>query len=283
MKKQFQVRNVLLLALSISIITVSCKKAREKIDETKETIEIGTNYAITENLTEDTYDVLTEAAMDKNILGGRTEEVTSVNNVASCATVTATGNFPNKTITIDFGNGCTSQNGVFRKGIITVVLTDSLRKPGSVATVNFNNYYVNTYKKEGTITWTNTTQIGSGTKSWNRVVTNGKITSPTGKYWTHNSNIVLTQTAGVSTAMNLTDDIHTVTGTHSVTTSDNKSRTMTTQTALQKKANCSNVDQGILNIQGNNHTAKIDFGNGTCDNLATVSIDGGASVTITLR
>ena len=147
----------------------------------------------------------------------------------------------------------------------------------------FSNYFVNGYKKEGTIVWTNTSTLGSTTRSWNRVVTNGKVTSPANKIWTHSSNVTVSQTAGALTPMNLTDDIHTVSGTHTVTNIDNETRTMTTQNALQKKANCSNVDQGILKIQGPNHTATIDFGNGTCDNQATVSIDGGASVTVTLR
>ncbi len=280
MKKMIQ---PILLATVFAIGFTACKKVKDQIDETKNTIEVATDYAVTENLNEDLFDVVNEAASDRNLLGGRTEEVLQTNGVASCANLSVTGNFPARTITIDFGQGCVSSNGVVRKGIVTVVLTDSLRKPGSVATVSFNNYFVNGYKVEGNIVWTNTTQLGTATRAWRREVTNGKITSPTAKTWTHTSNVTFTQIAGVLTPMNLTDDVHTVTGTHSVTNSSNISRTMSTQTALQKKANCANLDQGILNITGPNHTAKIDFGNGTCDNLATVSIDGGASVTITLR
>jgi hypothetical protein len=38
-----------------------------------------------------------------------------------------------------------------------------------------------------------------------------------------------------------------------------------------------------LQVQGTNHTAIVNFGNGTCDNLATISIDGRPERTIRLR
>jgi hypothetical protein len=274
-----------LVLLATSIVIVSCKKARETIDEVQTTIEISGNQAITENLTADTYDMLQEAAVDKNLMGGRVDEVQQTTQTLSCATVTATGNFPNKLIVIDFGTaGCTSNNGIFRKGKINVTLTDSLRKTGSIATITFDNYFVNTFKKEGTITWTNTSVANSATRSWNRKVANGKITNTVNNnYWTFTSDINLTQTAGVNTPNILTDDVHTLSGTQTTTNSAGSSRTLTTQTALQKKASCANVDQGILKVQGPNHFALIDFGNGTCDNQATVSVDGRPSTTITLR
>ncbi len=273
------------LLLITSLLAVSCKKARESIEEINTTIEISGNQAISENLTEDTYDMLQEAAVDRSLMGGRTEEVNQTTQTLSCATITASGNFPNKLIVIDFGTaGCTSNNGILRKGKINVVLTDSLRKTGSVATITFDNYSVNIFKKEGTITWTNTSVANSGTRSWNRKVVNGKITNTaTSKYWTFSSDVNLTQTGGVNTPNILIDDVHTISGTHTTTNMNNQSRTLTTQTALQKKAICANVDQGILKVQGPNHYALIDFGNGTCDNQATVSIDGQPSTTITLR
>ncbi len=277
--------NVVLLSslATVALSITSCKKASEKVDEFKTTIELSTNQAVADNLTQDANDVFSEAAADNNLMGGRPSGVLITNNVLSCATVTVTGNFPNKLIVVDFGAGCTSINGVYRKGKINIVLTDSVRKTGSTATLTFNNYYVNTYQKEGTIVWTNTTVQGSGTRSWNRKVTNGKITSATGTYWLHTSDANITQTSGVATPLNLTDDVYTITGTRTVTNSTGDSRTATTITPLQKKANCNNIDQGILKIQSTNHFALIDYGSGTCDNAATISIDGRPSVNITLR
>lgn len=277
----------LLAVFTLVILTISsCKKNTETaVEEIETTFELSSNQAVADNLTQDAGDVMEEAASRNNLLGGTaTGGASTTNNwLAPCVTITVSGNFPAKNIRIDFGTGCTSANGVFRKGAINVVLTDSLRKTGSVATVTFDNYYVNTFKKEGTITWTNNTAAGSGTRSWNRTVANGKITASNGSYWLHTSNIDITQTGGVSTPLDITDDVYTLAGTRTVTNPAGKSRTSTTQTPLQKKTICNNIDQGVVKVQGPNHYALIDFGNGTCDNQATISIDGRTPRTIILR
>jgi hypothetical protein len=131
--------------------------------------------------------------------------------------------------------------------------------------------------------WTNTTQPGLGTKSWNRKVNNGKITAPDGKFWLHTADVNITQINGSATPINLLDDVFTITGIRTVTNASGNTRTATTQTPLQKKTICNNIDSGILNVQGPNHVAVIDFGNGICDNIATVSIDGRAPITVVLR
>ncbi|MBL0144459.1 MAG: hypothetical protein IPP48_00475 [Chitinophagaceae bacterium] len=86
-----------------------------------------------------------------------------------------------------------------------MLLTDSVRNPGSVATITFDNYYVNSFKKEGIITWTNTST--ATVRSWNRRVVDGKITAPNGNFWLHTANLTFTQTAGINTPLNITDDV----------------------------------------------------------------------------
>jgi hypothetical protein len=269
----------------LSFFTISCQRERGAGEELETTFELSEDQAVADNLNQDASDVLEEAAAKNNLLGGEggCNAPSIMNWIGNCAVVTVSGNFPAKNIKIDFGTGCTSPSGVVRKGIINIVLTDSVRKSGSIATTTFDNYYVNGFKKEGTIIRTNTTVANSNTRSFNRTVNNGKITSPAGKVWTHSSNINITQTAGVSTPCDLTDDVYTLAGTRTATNANGKTRTSTTQTPLQKKMSCANIDQGILQVQGPSHTALIDFGSGSCDNLATISIDGRPSRTIRLR
>ena len=279
-------RNYLLAAVLAAFSLTACKKTNTAatIDEIETTFDVSTKQAIADNLTQDDNDILDEVAASNDLSGSYTfGPIVTMDNLGSCAVVTITGNFPAKNIKIDFGTGCTNAAGVTRKGIINIVLTDSVRKTGSVATVTFNNYYINNYKKEGTITWTNTTVTGSNTPSWNRKVENGKITAPNGDFWLHTANISITQTAGVGTPNNLTDDIFLISGTRTATNAAGKSRTATTIAALQKKTACSNIDKGQLQVQGPNHVAVIDFGDGSCDRLATISIDGSAPRTILLR
>jgi hypothetical protein len=285
-----KIKNLLsILALATMMVTVaSCRKDKaDRIDEIETTFELSENQAVTDNLTQDAGDVLEEAGAKENLLGSDGAAaicgVPTPAWIGSCAIVSVTGNFPSKNIKIDFGSGCTSPNGITRKGIINIVLTDSIRKSGSKATITFDNYYVNQFKKEGIVVRTNTTVAGSNTRSHNRTVTDGKITSPIGKVWQHSSNINITQTAGVNTPCDLSDDIYLLEGTRTVTNTQGKTRSSATQTPLQKKRSCANIDQGVLKVQGTNHFALIDFGNGSCDNQATISIDGRTPRNIFLR
>lgn len=279
---------LLFTGLAFSIIAFSsCKKDKTAEDTTdiETTFEISAYQGMTENLTQDAQEVLNEAAVANNISGsGFVAGVDGTTGILSCATVTVTPaiGFP-KNIIIDFGTvGCTSPSGITRKGKINVTLTDSLRRPGSVATMNFDNYFVGVYKKEGTITWTNTSTAAQ--KSWNRTCVNGKITNTTNSnFWQHSGTQNIVQTAGSATPLILIDDVFSITGNRTVTNAAGKTRVGTILTALQKKTICDNIDKGTYQIQGPNHVAIIDFGDGTCDNQATISIDGRPARTFTLR
>lgn len=279
-------QNLLIAAAVASLGVISCKKNNPNSSpdsEIQTTTDLSVSQAISDNLNSDAENILTEASVDNNFSGNTPVGVTTTMGLLSCATVTvSSGNFP-KTIVIDFGTGagCTPSDGINRSGKILVTLSDSLRKSGSVAVMTFDNYYVGNFKKKGTITWTNTSQ--GGIKSWERKCENGKITAPDGHYWLHSGVQNVVQTAGSDTPRDVTDDVFSTTGTSTVTNASGASRTVTIINALEKQAACANIDMGTMKIQGPKHYAVIDYGNGTCDRLATISIDGGTSVTILLR
>jgi hypothetical protein len=273
-----------LFAGTITLGLASCKKTSDATDSSaiESTFELSGDQAIADNLTEDTYDVMSEAVETQGLGGaGRVEPVTNNNLLCASVTVAPLNGFP-KTITIDFGTGCTPPGStITRRGKVIVTLSDTLRRPGSTAVTTFDNYYINNFKKEGTITWTNTST--PGTRSWHRQVQNGKITAPDGRFWLHTSEKEITQVEGAATPHVLIDDAFTVTGTGSVTNSNNVTRTSTILQALHKRVACENIDAGVIQFQGPNHTATLNFGDGTCDRLATISIDGQQPRTILLR
>ena len=276
----------LLLTVAVTTFTIgftSCKKTSETSkDEIATTIELSSDQAVSDNLTEDANDIFLEAATDRGLTGETPATPFESMGILNCASVTVTPliGFP-KTIVIDFGTGCTSSNGITRKGKININLSDSVRRTGSTAVLTFDGYFVNGFKKEGIITWTNNST--ANIKGWQRKVENGKITSPTGKYWLHSGIKTVVQTAGYSTPRNLLDDVFSITGNSSVTNSNGMTRTASILEALQKRTICENITKGKIELSGPNHKATIDFGNGDCDNVATISIDGGTAITFQLR
>jgi len=263
---------------TLTIVLFSCKKQQVTLapptSDIETTFELSSDQAIADNLMEDANNTFMEAAADKNLLGNNFSlQPLTTNNILRTATVTVipAAGFP-KTIVIDFGNGTISPNGVTRVGKINIELSDSVRKAGSKAVFTFTNYYVNKFKKEGTLTWTNTST--ATTRSWQRKIDNGKVTAPDGSYWLHNGTRDVVQIAGANTPNNLLDDIFLITGNHTVTNAAGKTRNCYITEALQKKTTCDNICTGKLKVEGGANNAVIDFGNGDCDKTATISING---------
>jgi hypothetical protein len=273
-----------LLSLPSLFFLASClKENSDNYDpEIEATFKLSEDQAVSESINDDANVVFFEAAANAGLIGARMNGTLETTGILSCASVNITpqNSFP-KTIVIDFGNGCTSIDGVVRAGKINIVLSDSVRHPGATAVMTFVNYATAGFKVEGTITWTNTTTPNG--ISWKREIQNGKVTEPIGGYyWLHEGIKFVTQTAGANTPLNLLDDVYSVTGNHTVTNPAGKSRTATITEALIKPTTCHNVTKGKVKIQGPNHYAIVDYGDGTCDRIATISIDGNPPRTILL-
>lgn len=271
------------LLLPSAFFLASCEKDAEDYDpEVEATFKMSEDQAISESFNDDANVIFFETTANAGLIGARTNQFFQSTNSTSCASVTITpqNSFP-KTIVIDFDAGCTSADGVSRKGKINVVLSDSVHHPGAKAVMTFDNYYVQNFKVEGTITWTNTSTPNG--LSWTRQIENGKVTVPLGGYyWQHSGTKTVVQTGGANTPLNLLDDVYSITGNHTVINPAGKTRTATITEALIKQTTCHNVSQGKIKLEGPNHYAMIDYGTGICDNVATVTIDGNPPRTILL-
>ncbi|MGG9971273.1 hypothetical protein ACQ33O_05695 [Ferruginibacter sp. SUN002] len=273
---------------AISAISFSsCEKndsPENPATEVATTTELASRQAITDNIAEDNNDVFMEASLSGGVTGNRpvagSRPLTPGILGGGTVTVTPLIGFP-KTIVVDFGAGTTGPHGVVRSGKINIVLSDSVRKTGSTAVMTFDNYKVNGLKVEGTYTWTNTSTIS--TKSWSREVVNGKITNNAGIYWKHSGIKYVTQIEGGDTPFNLADDKFSITGNHKIMNMLGRERTVTILTALIKANSCEHISQGSIKLQGPLHYAVIDYGAGTCDDKATISIDGLAATEFTLN
>lgn len=258
----------------------SCTKDAVSTADSAITADLATGAATAENLSSDDNTILFEATASRNVQGAGYTGNASQNYFTSCATITvSTSATYFKIITLDFGTGCTAQ-GVVRSGKFIISLTDSLRNPGSKAVITFENYRVNNYQREGVITYTN--QSTAGVPTWERKVENGKITSPNNLVRIHNGVNVIAQTAGVNTPFIHLDDEFTITGTNTVTNGTGISVTAVIGTPLLKKANCAHIVSGTKTITRTSSTVLLNYGDGTCDNVATISINGNTPIPITL-
>jgi hypothetical protein len=238
--------------------------------------------AVIDRINEEDFQMGMETANDESALDSRPGDLSQTSDV-SCATVTQTsiGNEFPRTFEVDFGTGCT-HNGVTRSGKLIITFSNFLLATGSTMTIERENYVVNGYEVEGTVTYTN--QTSGSTPQWTRTVVNGQITTPDGGVYTHSGTRTIQQTEGASTPFILMDNtFEVISGTHTVTRPNGTSLTATVTTPLVKHATCGNISAGVMHLEGTFLNGDLDYGDDTCDNIAVYTHVDGTIHTIQLN
>ncbi len=220
-------------------------------------------------------DVITDQAMEMHGIDLRLHGNSDVYGILSCATVT--NDTVNQIITIDFGTGCTGHNGHVRSGQIIIHYNgNNYFTPGFQRTVTFNNYYIDQRHVEGTRTITNNGFNADNHLNWTISAQGMKITRLNGSFHEWNSERNREMLTGDSTPTDRLDDIYSITGSSTGTNSHGNSCTATITNALIKKGSCYfRFVSGTVEITSTNRpTLTLDYGNGTCDDLATVTRNG---------
>lgn len=264
------------------IIFFSCKKDSNSSTagspDTDSASNMSASAATTDNMFGDTYDVLGQTTAGNAYLSARTVtngRADGVDSIAPCITVTVSpadaSTYP-KDVTLNFGTGCTSWYGVVRSGIIYFHYTDHLKNPGATVTATYSNYKVNGYKIEGNYSVTNNSSLSNGVM-FTSTVANGKVTYPDGTTWySYSGNRTIKQTGGIAST-NYNDYVFSITGSHSYASWTGKTLTDSITTALVKQVSCKNIVSGVVAFTYNGLIkGTLDYGNGTCDSLATLTI-----------
>jgi hypothetical protein len=202
----------------------------------------------------------------------------------SCPTITInplTGGFP-KTITINYGSGCTGFYGSTRSGKIIIVVSDKRTVIGATRTVTFDNYYFNGVKVEGTKVFT-TMPLHNQNPVFSVKLTGGKLTLTNGKTIERALDHQREWTAGYNTPSNIWDDEYLITGTATGKGINGNSYTNTILTALHWKRVCEFIVSGTVKFERTGvEPVVLDYGTGNCDATATLT-RGDQTKEITLK
>lgn len=280
MKHYFNTNKVLsVTALAIGAFTIffACKKDdKAGADEKRDTqtmaaaqkeVEINAVY-------EDACAVVLDANFRETGLNGETRRAPGApSDYARCLPTISFDPpdntiFP-KTVTLDFGTGCTDAAGPTRKGKINIVVDKVFFMQGATAIVTFDNYYVNGIKVEGTQTLTN--QSGANGIAYTYTVAGGKLTYPDGKVYLYDGTRKLEQKEGADTRFDIEDDTYQLTGNATLKDSLNTA-TAKIDSPLVKNILCGYISKGQLTVTVNGHAAKVHYGMGDCDNKALLTV-----------
>jgi hypothetical protein len=109
--------------------------------------------------------------------------------------------------------------------------------------------------------------------SFRIVVVKGKVTKADGGVITWNTDRTRTMTAGYDTKDNFSDDVFAISGTSSGINAAGNAYKFTTITSIVKANACHWITSGKLKIERTGKLdAVVDYGDGTCDSLATITV-----------
>lgn len=284
-----------ILTLSLMLGLTSCKKDNDESGIFNADQQVSKDQNQADNEIEDI------SAMQDDLMAQNEARLYARTNVSdtiyrfnfdSCATVTLVPKGSNATgsITVDYGTGCQGRDGRFRKGIVKWTFTDRLRKPGAVVTTTFQNYAVKPLNASEYIQIDNNSS--KITTNLNTVEVSAEI--PTLKLrrevnmilrFSDNSTFSFAGTKNLEWNLGILgyrwDNIYTFKAGSQLQGTDRVGRAygMLVNNDVVRKASCALAGvfkpvSGQLTITHDSKTKVVDFGDGSCDNVVTVIING---------
>ncbi len=278
------------LTLGLALVTIvgasffsSCRK--KEIEEKDHDTMSAKDQSLASSTVNDMTNIADEAGKGNATTTSSFKTAESNAILSACSVITYDTLAAAKTITVNFGaTNCLCNDGRNRRGSIIINFTGRYRDSNTVITVTPQSYFVNDNQVTGSKTITN-----KGHNAANHLV------------YDINANITIIKASGAGTVTwqstrqrewilgestpQWNDDIYSITGSANGTTSGGTSFTSVITSPLIRNMSFGcrrHFTQGTLeHTPGGKATRYIDFGNGTCDDQATVTING-TTYTITL-
>jgi hypothetical protein len=270
--KKIKFQNVVILFAVFAFLFAACEK--EDTPKAPE-VEIAEDDALTTDLYEDIFAEVEEAMeiMEDDLYGGGLKSAPAV----ICKTITVErpddSTFWPRTVTIDYGEGCIGPNGRTRMGKIIIVVNDRYVSENYYRTVTFENFYIDNYKIEGEKTVNNEGVNENGNIYFSVVLSGGKVISPEGKEISKEYNRIREWVAGSETPRFRWDDEYMITGSATGVNRNQVAYTRTIVEPLHVTRDCRWVKSGTIEIEAEEReNALLDYGDGTCDRFATVTV-----------
>lgn len=276
-----------LLIVSVIIVFSSCKKDNPppappppppppvSVDSN---LTSTVDYALVMESFSDIIQISDEAS--KGIISDyRTTKYFSILSNCAAVTLDTLNHADNDSIAIDFGSAnCLCFDGRYRRGKLSVTYSAGNKYWDSlcvitVKAISADSFFTNNHQIISTIIATNNGHNTNGYLNWGINSTVQIIKANAQGTIMMNSNITSEWVAGDGTSA-WSDDVHLYTGNASGTGADGISFTANITNAIIKKVNCLFIIQGNSDVTPTTKPIRhLDFGNGTCDNQASVTID----------
>lgn len=256
------------LLFGIVVFTSSCKKDEQ---ETPENTSVSADDALAESLFDDVTNIANEA-YERGAGGLKSSDLGYF--LSGCATVTLDTTVMPRVLTIDFGDvNCLCQDGRYRRGKIIVTFNGRYWWPGTVITYGFDNYFVDDNQLDGTKVVTNMGFNDDFHLYWDIQVV-GVINLANGGTLSWNASKEREWEAGYQTNTPF-DDVYLITGSSNGIRPSGETWTKVIVNPLRIEIGCRWIVSGTMEVTPEGlSTRVVDWGNGDCDNIITVMVNG---------
>jgi hypothetical protein len=190
------------------------------------------------------------------------------------------GTWPN-TITFDYSEAGCVKNDKTYQGKIIINQSNAMNVVGAVRTITYDKFSYEGVRLEGQKTVENIGLSATGKPAFSIVVEHNLV-YPNGSNATHTANRLRTIEEGFDTPAKL-DDVFFITGSGSGTNRNGVAYTMEIVAPIVKKVNCPWISQGVVTFTNDTKSRSIDYGDGTCDKIASLILPDGTEKTIQIR
>ncbi|OIP84549.1 MAG: hypothetical protein AUK44_02140 [Porphyromonadaceae bacterium CG2_30_38_12] len=197
-------------------------------------------------------------------------------------TIDKSGDVYPKTITLDFGTaGVTGKRGNVFKGKIILVVSDHMDTKGSTRTYSFENFSVNDNVVKGNKTVSYNGE-NNGLKSWTVVVNDTIVKAANGGILVSNSTRIRTRTNDNGTPKIYFDDSYAIEGSATGINAKGVAYSVAITKPLVTVGVWPVFVEGVMVVTTEKRSVITDYGDGTRDYKATVTVNG-VTKTINLR
>ncbi len=273
-----------IVVILVAVALVSCNKEKlETLDEISlKSLQIATIESTTENAaTESHYEADYYMNAEKSLTakfgkGNRWGWLPAMRyKFRQCPDVTIdsteTG-YP-KTITLNYGDGTELKNGRVLSGVIVIYISAEPETDGAYRETTYETFKVDTIAIEGT---GKSTFTGDNVSTRiQQMASNLKFTFDNGLVVTREAEKTREWVEGIETDTIHSDDKIQITGFANATTSEGDEYEKTIIEPLIKLGDCKYIVQGVVEIiENGTTTSSIDYGDGECDSVATLTQNG---------
>lgn len=263
------------------LVFTSCETNNDTISEELTTEEV-LNVALADDLSSDVNDVLSDDESESGF-SSRTDvaskSVASRKHHPDCAEKTVEETTDGKIVTIDFGTGCEGKRGKVFAGKIIIEYKETTTEKSK--TVSFENFTIDENTVEGGKSIVKIEANGNGNPEATHSV-DMTITLTTGEVLTKKGTKIREKIEGAGTD-DRGDDVYSISGSWESVNKDGVVKNATITTNLRREYACKYIVSGVVEITKDGETSTLDFGDGSCDNVATLTDASGNSEEITLK